>query len=483
VLTAYAFLLLTSHRNSDIVWWGLDPMDYVEVSRLSLLSADFWTIRPFTVPLAYKLMAQNAPAIVLLQVGLHFACWAFLAFAVLRSLRGRVLRWVGFAGVLLFSLTVEVNLWNLVVISESINHSLTAAFVGVVLLYLRALDPAGGAASPASPAVRWGWPSLILLVGGLWSFCRDTTPYAFIAFAPAVFLVYCFEGGRRRFPVAAAVLLAVGGVFVGILQIRLWAHSARAPWTYTVTTNLCNRVLPYPEEKRFFLEAGMPDSAILMRFSGMQNEYGQNATGPDPDPALVDPVYDAWVLEHGRRAYVRYMIARPLRALGWAWDARHELAAAKVRDYGVSPTTLVYRVHKRTSTLILPLCTRGLVAGENALTEALSAVLFGTWPFFWPSVLLACLAPLLFWRRSRRPELFVPIVLYAWALQQGVLVVLADCIEIGRHGLGTAIFLRFGFWLAVLWVLDEVSLAGRRAPAAGPGEREGLAETAAPPAP
>ena len=93
--------------------------------------------------------------------------------AVLGSLRGRVLRWAGFGGGLLFSLTVEVNLWNLVIISESINNSLTAAFVGVVLLYLRALDPGGGAPSPAPPAARWGWPLLVLLVGGLWILFSD----------------------------------------------------------------------------------------------------------------------------------------------------------------------------------------------------------------------------------------------------------------------------------------------------------------------
>jgi hypothetical protein len=466
-LSLYALLLLYSHRNSSIVWIGLDPVDYIDVSRIPLLSAEFWTIRPFTVPLAYKLMAQNLLAISLFQVALHGACWVLLAYSVMRSLRNRLIGRVAFAGVLLFSLAVEVNLWNWVILSESISNSLTAAFLAVILLYAKRFGPREENAATGRPwALQWGWPLLILLVGGLWTFCRDNTAYALIAFGPALLLVYGFARARREFPLSSALLLALGCLCLGALQIVLWTHSSRVPWTYTVTTNICHRILPRPEARRFFLDAGMPDSPVLMRFSGKYNEYGINATGPAPDPSLVDPVYDDWVLKHGSGTYTRYLLTHPLQALGWVWEARDELVDPQIRHYGVSQPTLVYTVKGKKRTPVPVMSSRGAVNGRNDLTDALSAVLFGAWPFYWPTALLVSAAPLLFWKKSGRPELWAPLALFAMFVFQGVLVVLADCVEIGRHGLGGAILLRLAFWIALLWILDEAFAPASR-PQAG----------------
>lgn len=451
---AYLLVLLYSYRGASIAVAG-DSADYLYNARLSLLSLAFFGHRPFTVPLIYKLLGANALAIVLFQVAFHAVCWTLLAVAVMGCMRGRMMRWVGFAAILLFSLSIEITLWNLSVLSESIAHSASAGLSGVVLLALRALPGRPAGHTP----VKW----LVLLVSAtlLWSFTRDPNSYVVLAAGIALGLLTLLAA-RRRWPHRWLLgALAASCLLIFFLQSALLARSERKPWSYAVTTDICQRILPDPSARKFFLDAGMPDSSILMGFAGRGNAYEANQYSGSPDPSLIDPRYDAWVRDHGLSVYLRYVVSHPLTAAAWVWNAREPLLSPRVRSYGIAPCTLAYQVRDGHRSLVLPLCSKGMVSGEVTLTYELSRVFFPAGPLWALASVLLAVGCAALWVRRRRAALLVPLGLCAAALVSDLVTIIGDANEVDRHVIGAAILLRLALWLSLLFLADELLIRWR----------------------
>ena len=468
LFSLYVFCLLMANQNSSLIFKG-DSGDYIYTSTLFLFSLSFFARRPFTVPLLYKVFDQNVLDIAMVQLVVHALCWFLLAYAVFRCMRSRRTAWAAFALILGFSLSVEVNMWNLNILSESVANSLTAALLGCALLYLLYLREARQSSCAPSGFRRWAWPLLIVTLAFFWSFSRDVHPYVLLAFAVALPIVYVFRGARRVFPVILMALFCLS--FVGIYGLQSWllSRSARHPWTYSVTDNVCDRILTDPVALAWFEKAGMPVSGLLLSYKGKANAYSANQSSPEPDSSKMDPRYDAWVLKHGAQTYMKFVATHPATALRWIWDARDLLFSSfDVRQYGVGHFNAVCVVERRKRVFVGALSSRGYVNGDTSLTTPISTYLYPQWPSLWAIASLICLLCAGVFLFTRSPVALVPVVVCGTALLLGALVAIGDSVETVRHAVGAAILLRLAMWLAVLVILDEAVVwkYGRQKPGA-----------------
>ena len=208
-----------------------DTPTYEDVSRASLLSADFWAGgRPFTVPLLWKLVADDQARIVA-QLLLSIVAWLVLAAAVATCLRHRVAVKAAFALVLLFGTTTEIILWDPLLLSESVSLSLTVLMVAAWLVFLR----------------RPSWAMVAVVLGAtlLWTFTRDSHAYLLL-FTALLLLVSLAQRAFR--PQKAA--LAAGSVVIALLSVTSANEGLR--WYQPMRDILLNRVAVDPEMQSYF---------------------------------------------------------------------------------------------------------------------------------------------------------------------------------------------------------------------------------------
>ena len=441
---AYLLVLSLAYRDGSVVLSG-DAEHYLRQSRFALSDLQFWVRRPFVVPLFYRLFGPSPLTLVAAQVLLHAAAWGCLALSLARLVRPKLLRGLALAGVLLFSLAEEVSLWNLNLLSESVAHSLWALSVAALLAWTGRAE-GGGREGTALIA--------FLAFAVLWAFTRDTHAYVLLAtslpVAGSAWLLW-----KRGVPWGRAA--AVAGLFLAVFGLGQAAmeRSERTPWTYSLTTVVCQRVLTDGEARSFFLRQGMPESPVLEEFRGRYNAYMANRLSERPDLSKVDPVFDEWVLRKGRAAYLKYVLSHPAAVLGWLWRERKG-ALSPVLDtvnYGIAPATLAYLPALSSSAPWPPLSSRQAVNGRLEVLLPLFRILNppGEWPV-WGALLLALACGLV--GRSRRA--WVPLVLWGASFLEAVVVVLADPGEIDRHAAGAAMGFRVALWLAVLFLADEL---------------------------
>lgn len=455
----YVLLLIYSHRDSLIAFLG-DSQDYLETSQLPLFSLGFFTRRPFTVPLVYKVLAQNPLAIVFAQLSLHAGCWFFLAWSAMRAMTSRFMKWGALAAILGFSLTVPVNLWNLSILSESIANSLTACLVGLVMLLLGDW-PSDSKCESEEGALRCRCLlALALVVAFFWSFARDTNPYGLLIVAGLLLVLTSIRRVRgvasnRLFIGLAAALLGIAG-----LQSLLLSYSDRAPWNYAMSTVICNRILPVPEYRSFFEDAGMPAGPVIMKFAGKTNEYMENESLLKPDPSQVDRVFDQWVRERGFATYVSFLLHHPVTGLGWVWNLREELISPKPRRSWRPPPTVIFQLFQGRRVPLMWMWARGNFNGESGPTLLLTRILFPAWRGFWFVVLLlGVVSAGTFFLGRRAPVACLPLVLLLISFTQAFVIGLADCAEVDRHAIGVAILIRVAALLSLFNIADELLTA------------------------
>ncbi len=288
-----------------------DTYSYVLTAEQPLQSRTFWfSPRTFPVPLMYKLLgmntgnytaADNLRAVGQAQLWLSVVCWTALALALAAVIRTTWLKPLAFGLVLFFSLSLDVSLWDSLLLSESVSFSFfalqLAAWIGMGLLPTRLRrGPLG-----------WLAFLLLLAITGLYAFTRDSNVYFVVLGAGVLLLAALFRKLPERLsPATAWVYIAcVAALF--LFQNATLQYGDR--WTLHIYDNLALRVLPDPQARQYFAEAGLPVTPELMAITGMigyeYHEYLDN----DPNMAPVR----AWIAAKGPATLIRYLITHPAR--------------------------------------------------------------------------------------------------------------------------------------------------------------------------
>ena len=409
-----------------------DTEAYLEVASQPLFSLDFFAgARSWTVPLLWKLLPDADSERAAGQFILSCASWPVLAWAVASCLRPTVFRYVAFGLVLLFSLTLAVVRWDLVMLSESVAISLTVLMLAAWLELVRA---------PRR--------SLVVVLLGLtlvWVFARDSNGIIALAIVPLIAL-WAIR------PPAALGRAWVGALAAGTFAIFLAGLLATTTDEAQLRRNerpilhvIGRRVLADAEQTRWWRDHGMP--APPPRVIRDRRSLAGIAEGGLPSDPETDEFLE-WAREHGRNTLARYLLAHPFQTVKQTIGKRQRLLAGVTVGYrppdarNILPEPLDELVYPRDAQdVYFWMIVVGLGAGAVALT----------------------LGPRRTW--------WVPAVAFAVQAPHATVVYQGDTLEIPRHAMLVAVTTRLSLLLLAILALErllEARTATRRVGVAKP---------------
>ncbi len=424
--------LKLSSLSADIPRTFRDTYAYVQIADLSLTDPQFWAgTRSFSLPLFLKLLGtttsnydsvEQMQRVFLAQVALSVLCWTVLA-AVLAAVTPR--RWLTrvflFGLILFFSLSLEIGIWDALLLSESLTISLFALTLAAWLAMIAWLPNLRGAV--------WRWALLggTVLITALYTFTRDSNVYFVVMGAGVLLLLWL----RRQL----AVRRSEAAVFAAAIAVLFLAQnlslSAGNRWQIFMYDHLAARFLNDPEAVEFFAREGLPVSDRLMETRHMVGYVYQPIYMEDP---AFQPVRD-WVAARGKGAYLKYLLSNP-----WATAIEPLRNASKL----VWGSNLEYRS---------PV---GGVIPAPARLSSITALVYQRNPFVLSALFLAALAGIYIYRRDSNP-LWALLVLLLVSLYPMMFIVWhGEPLEVERHAVQLGIQFRLVGWLGIA----EIASAG-----------------------
>jgi hypothetical protein len=403
-------------------FYGVMPLSYRDTdSYLEVASHPVWSLdflaggRPWTVPLLYKLLPDGDVWRARGQFAISVASWPLLAAATARCLRPGLYRYVAFATVLLFSLSLAIVRWDTVLLSESVSISLTVLVLAAWLELVRAPRPAMVVA--------------VLVVTVLWVFARDSNGVIALAAAPLVALWAIRPGalGRRWMLGLAGGLLTIFALsFLATTTEDAQLRRNERPILHVIG----RRVLASPGQTAYFRDRGMP--APPPRVLRYRRSLAGIADGAIPSDPSTDRFLE-WAREHGRGVLARYLLTHPRYTINRVIDNRQRLVSGVTGGY-LSPD----------ARLIQPEPLRDLLYPRN---------FNDVW--FW--LVVVGLAALAVWRAlGARRTWIVPVVALVLQFPHAIVVFHGDTLEVPRHAILVAVASRLSILLLALLVLGRV---------------------------
>ena len=382
-----------------------DTPSYEQVAAHPLWSVDFYGgVRPFTLPLLYKVVTGSEGRIVA-QLVISTLCWLVLAGAVARAVRHRVVRPVAFAAVLAFSLTTEVILWDTLLLSESLTFALTALLLAAWFGLLR--RPTRAAAV------------LVVVLLLLWTFARDSNAYVVLALA--VLLAFSLLEARQR-RLKLALLVACASIFAA----GFGSAEAGERWLQPMHDVVFRRVIPTPGLREYFAQHGLSTT--------------------------VNWTVTPW-LERARSIYVGYLLRHPSYTLAAPFHGRQQALYSTPGNLEslLDPDLRIYNDNASRRFLPLPgllervLFPRGLIAVLTLIGAAVALT----------AVVAAWARPETVW--------IVPAGLLLTTYPHLLVVWHFSGYEVDRHALEAALLLRLGVLLLLVFSVDRALVAVRAA--------------------
>jgi hypothetical protein len=412
-----------------------DTLGYVKVAELPFLSASFWAAeRSFSLPLMYKFLGVNSlnfelPATMSMVAGFQtwfsIVCWTLLAAAVAVQLRNRWLRPLAFALVLVFSASLEISLWDTLMLSESLSLSLFVLICAGWLVWIQQLN---------SPTRTWS--SWLLIFGQivatiLYTFVRDSNIYFGLIGAVLIAAGIFFKKLSRTFRIQAAVYTIS---IVVVLMISNLNISAGNRWQIFIYDQLALNILPDPAAREFFVREGLPINESLMSITTMVGYQYQDLLENAPEYKTVN----TWVNQNSKTAYLKYLAYNPVNSL---------LEPISNANKMINPNTIGY-LYPRFPLLPYPIRIRifSQVFYPNSLFIAIVLLL------------LTGICSIVFWIRgnSKQPAwLFVSILVFSiYPLM--FLIWHGEPMEVERHAAQLGVQLRLAGWVSLALLIDSI---------------------------
>lgn len=316
-LAAFIFLLIKWQVFSlDQTWAITDTYLYLQVAQQPVTSLEFWVgIRPFTLPLIYKVLGLTssqpidhaaAMQVAWLQFSLSIVAWLSLACSLAFALR----RWplaalAGFPIALAFGATLDIALWDHLLLSESVSSSLLAILLAV---WVFLLDDSGRTISDLRSWRRWAFFGSLGTITVLYSFTRDANGVV-VASAGLLGLGALVFQHVRRSPIGRFMpWMSLIMVMAFVAQMVTVSRGER--WLRPFLNVFYYRVLPYPEHLRFFENRGLSAASLTREMRLGLGSFISELNG-DPDGREVRE----WLRQHGRSTHLWMLALAALQAL------------------------------------------------------------------------------------------------------------------------------------------------------------------------
>lgn len=391
--------------------WVADSVDYISTaSDITIAKLFAWPYaKPWGAALLYRLTGDSPRNIDLVQTLISAVVWLSLAWVFARSIRTPFLQLVGVVGILALSLTDQVQMWNHVILSESLSISL---MVLIIALWLSLIQ-------------RWNWVVCITLTFALlyWINTREANLYLCLLIAIGIFLLGLIERNQRFYWLVSAMI-----ILVSLITLRSSERLAMPRWAFSLTNVILQRILPQPEYVDFFVKHGMPMSAEVKALEG--GWANSNDFAIFNDSALNK--FEHWLYARGKETYAWFLLRFPGYTL--ISPLANLSAMMAVPDLGE-----IYELNYR------PLFPRLL---DNLLFPI-------RWFGLYMGLCLVLIAGVLFIKPWSDDRAFwiVALLLILW-VPHIFLVWHADAMEIERHAIQANIQFRLAMWLLVVLAAD-----------------------------
>lgn len=276
-----------------------DSSSYLEKAR-SPLNYDFFFDegRFFVVPLAYKitsgLFGPGNPALTTMQVVVSLGAWLVFAWSFARVLGAGRLGFVGFVAVLVMSLSLDVLMWDRIILSESLTLSLFVLFLAAWIQVGEGLTNARAAA--------------LFITSILFGVSREANGLMLLPFA-VVLLAWTLVYVRDKRHRIICVAIAASWILVTVASTMIAQVGQR--WHFPLLNVVGTRVLTTPDRLAFWQGHGMPVNARLLAMKG------EMASGQDwafyTDPQLSE--FLRWSVANGRAVLTRDLASNPIRTI------------------------------------------------------------------------------------------------------------------------------------------------------------------------
>lgn len=412
-----------------------DTITYVQTAERSLADFHFWfSDRSFSLPLLYKAAGMTSANFteqdVMQRVGdyqmwLSMAGWTLLALATAGSPRRRWLAPFAFTAILFFSLSLEVSLWDRMMLSEALSYALLAALLAL-WIGLETL-----------PLVRGrGWLRALYLLALLavtlfFSFTRDTNLYFLLVAAGVMVAGALF---KRSAPENRGLYLLYAAAIAGLFVFQNLTIRLGDRWQVHVYDHLARRVVLDEKMLAYFQARGLPVSQKLLDLKNLGVGEYQRALffSQEAEYAAVR----AWVQQSGQSTYLHYLLDHPEYSLG---------GPLRQFDRLINGNNTEYRYPAFPGQPV----PRALAMRDDKLYPRSPPALAGM-------LLLVSAGCLLYWlgRSQAQPAWLMLTIMLIGVPLLCFIVWNGNPLEIERHAIQIGVQFRLGGWIAFILALD-----------------------------
>lgn len=292
-----------------------DTAGYLMNAAEPLFSLKFWAgIRPFTIPLFYKIF-NNLNTATVVQLAISLICWGVLALCFAHITRTVWLKPVSFGTVLLFSLSTDIILWERYILSDSLSISLFVLLTACLIWLI----------------AEWHLIRAVLLCVVIFFFAFTRESNAWLVMMIALISIgagVIFKRNRRY--------LALGFIFLAIFYLSNLTTSIGKRWAAPFFNTFAERILTDYNKLKFFEKNGMP---ITPEVLSLARQHGVN----NNDVFFYAPElqeFRDWYYANAKSAYMRFLLNDFGRRIEEAIEGSPYMVASYTQIYwpeGFSP--------------------------------------------------------------------------------------------------------------------------------------------------
>lgn len=283
----------------DPIWnFFADPQDYLRQSNYPLFSKEFYipepamwfTPRPFTVPLFYKLAGSEPERMLYFQKAFYCFSVGVFVVSVLRFLAHHVLKLVMVLVLFFFFTWWNIVGWSNNILSESISFSFFLLWLSALFGFIVKRN--------------WVWTILLMSITLFFSFTRDTWPYLILMSFVGIALFDAYNKHLSRKMIVLVMFSLVLFVFQGH-TVSVGKRSA-----LPVFNTLAGRIVQNEEHLNWFVKEGMPQADQLRSdFKGIaiDTQDGKQVLYKRYTDSTYTVLFD-WVKENGKSKYQKFLI-------------------------------------------------------------------------------------------------------------------------------------------------------------------------------
>lgn len=231
-------------------------------------------------------------AVVRNQTIISIVCWIGCTLLIVSSLNGWFAKALAAFLILSFGFVPQIADWDSILSSESLNFSLFALLIGLLIKVL----PNGKADNFGAWAAGIG----LVIVNFLWIFTRDTNAYFVLAEAVLLIIAAIIYWARRSGQRISALLC--GFLLAGLFIFHQGTFRESERWLVPLLNNLVTNIFPHEERVEFFREYNMPADEETLSLTGSA-EYNES---------MENEKLLHWARRFGMQTYQRWLLSMPL---------------------------------------------------------------------------------------------------------------------------------------------------------------------------